>query len=164
VSEYKVRVNNKEYLVKIVGDRGNVIDVEVEGTRLSVSFEEAPSTTRTEAPAREAAAPVPQIQQKPESPAPATAQALTAPQPVQAQPVPQPSAVGGAVVTSKVPGKVKEVKVSEGQQVSSGQPVVIIESMKMDIEIRANKTGTVKAVYVKPGQFVQKDAPLILIE
>jgi Acetyl/propionyl-CoA carboxylase, alpha subunit len=39
-----------------------------------------------------------------------------------------------------------------------------MESMKMEIEVKANKDGIVKAIYVKPGQFVAQGAPLILIE
>ncbi|MGC8678237.1 MAG: biotin/lipoyl-containing protein [Fervidicoccaceae archaeon] len=156
MSEYKVKVDGKEYTVRILGERGNTVEVDVEGIKLSVSLEEAIATKRAEA-AQVAPKTEPQIEasQKPVQAAPA---------PVQPAVVTQPSPAGAGVVTSKVPGKVKEIKVAEGQQVQAGQAVVVVESMKMDIEIRTNRSGTVKAVYVKPGQFVQKDAPLILVE
>lgn len=169
MSEYKVKVNGREYVVKILGERGSSIEVEVEGTRLSVTLEEVSAKGGVPAYAPVAKeAPMAQPAARAEAPAEA------APKPTQAAPAAAPApattapqlapAVSGHVVTSKVPGKVKEVKVTEGQQVQAGQPVVIIESMKMDIEMRTNKSGIVKAVYVKPGQFVQKDAPLILVE
>uniref|UniRef100_A0A7J3SJV1 Biotin/lipoyl-binding protein n=1 Tax=Fervidicoccus fontis TaxID=683846 RepID=A0A7J3SJV1_9CREN len=159
MSQYKVRVNGKDYIVKIVEDKGNILEVEVEGTKVSVSLESVtPQVT-----------PMVQPEQKQYSaPEAATTQTVTPLVPAapvvkpEQKPLPAPQ-IGGAV-TAKVPGKVKEIKVAEGQQVQAGQVVIIVESMKMDIEMRANKSGTVKAIYVKPGQFVPKDSPLLLIE
>ncbi|MEM0197368.1 MAG: biotin/lipoyl-containing protein [Fervidicoccaceae archaeon] len=166
MSEYKVRVNGKEYIVRILGEKEGKIEVEVEGTRLSVSVEaftqsraEKNETIRREAPsASQLTPPV----QTPE----VSAQAAVpkTPSPITTVPSSQPAPPVGGVVLNRVPGKVKEIKVAEGQRVEAGQTVVVIESMKMDIEIRSNRSGIVKAIYVKPGQFAQKEAPLLLVE
>ncbi|MDJ0973869.1 MAG: acetyl-CoA carboxylase biotin carboxyl carrier protein subunit [Planctomycetota bacterium] len=64
-------------------------------------------------------------------------------------------------VKSVMPGVVKEVRVAEGESVSNGQPLLILEAMKMENEIRAPADGLVEKVHVAPGQAVDKGAPLV---
>jgi oxaloacetate decarboxylase alpha subunit len=65
------------------------------------------------------------------------------PQP-QAAPAPAPAAPsGGAVITAPVAGTILRYAVSEGAQVKSGDNVVIIESMKMELEIKSTAAGKV---------------------
>jgi len=54
--------------------------------------------------------------------------------------------------------------VEAGTVVKSGQPVVILEAMKMENEIRAPRAGTVKTIRVAKGQTVNKDEALIILE
>ncbi len=61
-------------------------------------------------------------------------------------------------------GKVTKVFVAEGDQVKKGQPLVIVEAMKMENEIKAPKDGTVKAVNVKEGQVVNTGEVIVVIE
>ncbi|AHE98161.1 sodium-extruding oxaloacetate decarboxylase subunit alpha [Thioalkalivibrio paradoxus] len=67
-------------------------------------------------------------------------------------------------VTTSMPGTVIDVLVSEGQQVSAGDPVLVLEAMKMESEIPAPVTGVVKAVNVTKGQAANPDDALIEIE
>jgi len=67
-------------------------------------------------------------------------------------------------VTTSMPGTVIDVLVSEGQQVTAGDPVLVIEAMKMESEIPAPITGTVKTVNVAKGQAANPDDALIEIE
>lgn len=54
-------------------------------------------------------------------------------------------------VSAAMPGNVVEVLVQEGDTVTAGQGVMVIEAMKMEMEVHANVDGTVKAVYVQKG-------------
>jgi pyruvate carboxylase subunit B len=67
-------------------------------------------------------------------------------------------------VTTSMPGTVIDVLVSEGQAVQAGDPVLVIEAMKMESEIPAPISGTVKAVNVTKGQAANPDDALIEIE
>jgi biotin carboxyl carrier protein len=57
-----------------------------------------------------------------------------------------------------------KVLVEEGQQIAADEPVCILEAMKMESEIRAQKTGAVSEVRVEPGQTVRPGDPLVVIE
>jgi pyruvate carboxylase subunit B len=67
-------------------------------------------------------------------------------------------------VTTSMPGTVIDVLVSEGQEVTAGDPVLVIEAMKMESEIPAPISGTVKTVNVAKGQAANPDDALIEIE
>jgi biotin carboxyl carrier protein len=71
--------------------------------------------------------------------------------------------VGKADVVSPMPGVVVAVLVQVGQEMRSGEGLLILEAMKMENEIRATRSGTVQAVYVAPGQRVSQDDPLVRI-
>ena len=53
-----------------------------------------------------------------------------------------------------MPGMVVTVAVKVGQVVKAGDPLVSIEAMKMESQIRAERDGTVRAVHVKSGDVV----------
>ncbi len=57
-------------------------------------------------------------------------------------------------IKAPIPGLIKAVFVAEGDQVEVGQPLLILEAMKMENEIHAPKSGVVTQISVKPGQDV----------
>ncbi len=59
-----------------------------------------------------------------------------------------------AHVPAPMPGMVVTVSVKPGQQVRSGDPLVSIEAMKMETQIRAEREGAIRAVHVRPGDSV----------
>ncbi|RNB87748.1 acetyl-CoA carboxylase biotin carboxyl carrier protein subunit [Brevibacillus fluminis] len=61
-------------------------------------------------------------------------------------------------------GNVWKVLVKPGDTVESGQDVVILESMKMEIPITAEAGGTVKAVHVNEGDFANEEEVLVELE
>ncbi|WP_404459376.1 acetyl-CoA carboxylase biotin carboxyl carrier protein subunit [Oceanobacillus kapialis] len=61
-------------------------------------------------------------------------------------------------------GSVWKVNVNQGDSVSEGQDVVILESMKMEIPIPAEKTGTVQELRVAEGDFVNEGDVLAIID
>lgn len=64
-------------------------------------------------------------------------------------------------IKATMAGSVWKMLVSEGEQVTAGQEVVILESMKMEIPITAETSGTVKKVRIGEGGFVNEDDILI---
>ncbi|HEY6725789.1 MAG TPA: biotin/lipoyl-containing protein [Polyangiaceae bacterium] len=65
------------------------------------------------------------------------------------------------VLTAPLPGQVTAVLVEPGERVSAGQRVVLIEAMKMQNPILAERDGTVLQVFVTPGDTVQVAARLV---
>ncbi|HZH05504.1 MAG TPA: pyruvate carboxylase subunit B, partial [Lautropia sp.] len=70
--------------------------------------------------------------------------------------VQRPKAEAGntAHVAAPMPGMVVTVSVRAGQPVKNGDPLVSLEAMKMESQIRCERDGTVKSVHVKPGETV----------
>lgn len=73
-------------------------------------------------------------------------------------------AVTGKVIESPMPGSILKVLVKVGDTVSKGQPVIILEAMKMENSLASDYTGTVKRIFVTEGTTVASDAKLIEIE
>ena len=67
-------------------------------------------------------------------------------------------------VSAPMPGRVVRVLVGAGDEVAARQPVVVVEAMKMENELRAPKPGRVKEVTVKPGMSVDAGRVLVVIE
>ncbi len=63
-----------------------------------------------------------------------------------------------------MPGLVMQIKVEPGQQVKTGDPLVVIEAMKMENILKAKGKATVKAVNVSQGQSVEKGDKLVEFE
>jgi biotin carboxyl carrier protein len=62
---------------------------------------------------------------------------------------------------SLMPGVVVKVLVKEGQQVGAGDVLLVLEAMKMENEIRSDRSGTIGSIDVTPGQQVQTGDPLV---
>ena len=67
-------------------------------------------------------------------------------------------------LTAPMPGQIRAVQVAEGETVSKGQTLVVVEAMKMEIKVAAPFEGVVKTVKAKPGQTVEKDELLVEME
>jgi len=72
-----------------------------------------------------------------------------------------PVASGPARITAPMPGKIVSVLVSAEDTVAPGTPVVVMEAMKMQNELCAQRGGRVARVLVQPGQTVEGGALLI---
>ena len=114
--------------------------ITVNGTVYEVSVEEGGAGS---APVRAAA---PKAAPK----APAAAPAAAAPA----------VSAGSIEVTASVPGKVFKVEASAGQAVKAGDPIVILEAMKMEIPVVAPQDGTVASIDVAVGDAIDSGAVL----
>jgi len=63
-----------------------------------------------------------------------------------------------------MPGLLTRLDVGEGDKVEAGQPLAVVEAMKMENILRAEKAGTVKAVNAKPGDSLAVDAVILEFE
>jgi biotin carboxyl carrier protein len=96
------------------------------------------------------------VQAAPKAAAPAPAAAPAAPAPAAA-----PAGTQGSVeVTSPMPGKILAVKKNPGDAVKAGDPILVLEAMKMENDIVAPQDGTVASVNVSVGDSVESGAVL----
>lgn len=70
---------------------------------------------------------------------------------------------GDGAIVAIMPGKVTRVMVEEGHQVQEGNALCVLEAMKMENELRADRDGVVDAVHVSPGDDVEKGQVLVEI-
>ena len=74
----------------------------------------------------------------------------------------RPADAGGPrVLRSAMPGIVREVLVAEGEAVAAKQPLLVLEAMKMQNEVRADRAGTVARIHAAPGTTVARGDPLV---
>ncbi len=66
-------------------------------------------------------------------------------------------------VVSPMPGRIVKVLVKEGDKIALKQPLVIVESMKMENEVKSPSNGTVKSIHFKTGDLVEAGKPIIMI-
>ena len=146
--KYVATINGKKY------------EVEVEKLEAYKSLDRN-GVAAPAAPVLPASAPV----QRPAAPAPAPVAAAPAPAPAPAAaPAPKAAAPAGATtVEAPMPGKILNIKVSEGQAVKFGEVVVIMEAMKMETEIVAPADGTVSKILVKADDSVDTGTALVAL-
>ena len=65
---------------------------------------------------------------------------------------------------TKMPGKVVKISVSEGERVTKGQKLLVLEAMKMENEIKSNMDGVIKSIHVKEGDALQSGVLMIEME
>lgn len=67
-------------------------------------------------------------------------------------------------LAAPMPGQVRAVNVAEGEAVTKGQTLLVLEAMKMEIRIQAPRQGTVAKLFVRQGQTVEREQRLVEIE
>lgn len=146
MKEYKFKINGKDYNASVEEQEDGIVNVNVNGVTHQVQVENVP--VKPKAPAArvvKASAPA--------AAAPAVAAAPAA-----------PAAGGdGQPLKSPLPGVVLDIFVHVGDAITTGQKVMLLEAMKMENNIEADKNGVVKAIKVNKGDSVQEGDVLILI-
>jgi pyruvate carboxylase subunit B len=137
------------HVVRVAVD-GEVFEVQVDADDLATVFANAPAA-RSASPRAVAAPPPPAPKANP-------GPAKVAAAPTSAAPV------GKGAVVAPMPGTVVRYLVKEGDTVKAGQPVVVVEAMKMENTLPAPADGVVKALLHSPGATVKRGEPLVLIE
>ena len=142
MKEYKYKIKGVDYSVKINGVEDNIAKVEVNGVEFDVEMEKP--IAQPKPVVRAVAAPVKTVE-APKAAQEAVAQGVTA-------------------VKAPLPGTVNDIKVTVGQTVKKGQTVVVLEAMKMENNIDAERDGKIAEVRVAKGDTVMEGAVLVTIE
>lgn len=145
MKEYKYKINGMKFTVNVGDIVDNEATVEVNGVPYKVELD----------------------RKTPQKPA-LTQSGHTnhgANAPVTSKPAPRPAAPSHPdAVKSPLPGTVMSIAVKVGDTVKAGDKVGVLESMKMENEIRTIKGGVVKQVLVSAGDTVQEGDDLMIIE
>ncbi|MDD4847174.1 MAG: biotin/lipoyl-binding protein [Bacteroidales bacterium] len=145
MKEYNFTINGNKYHVSIDKVEGQTIDVEVNGTPYSVEVDQEirqPMTTKTPKLVRSVASSVPSTDATPQS---------------------AKTNKGGAI-NSPLPGTILDIYVKEGDKVTAGQKLLLLEAMKMENNIDSDKEGTITSVKVRKGDAVMEGDVLIMID
>ena len=143
----------KEYKYTIEGNKYEVAINEVNDTTAKVTVNGAEYTVEWEKPVEEK--PVVKVK-------PAVAKPTGAAAPATAAPAAAP--VSGNAIKTPLPGVIIDVKVNVGDTVTKGQTVVVLEAMKMENNINADRDGKVTAIQVTKGDTVADGAILVVFE
>lgn len=76
----------------------------------------------------------------------------------------RPGEIGEGELNAPMPGKILEVLVSEGDEVELGDPVAILEAMKMENELKAPIKGVISSIAIAKGDSLEKNALILEIE
>ena len=153
MKDYSLKINGHNYSVQIddVNEASTVAHVVVNGVDYEVESEGAKASTVSK----------PQVAPAPKS---ANSAMIT---PSSATPSPRIAAAApssGYSVKCPLPGTVLSVKVAAGDTIAAGQTLVVLEAMKMENNIDADRGGVVKQVLVQQGATVMEGDVLIVIE
>ena len=148
MKEYKYKINGMKFTVNVGRMHDHHVDVEVNGTSYSVELDEniAPVIAK-KAPEIKAAAPAPRTE---------TGEKIIA--------KPTPAAGAASAVKSPLPGTIMSFNVKEGDTVTAGATVCVLEAMKMENDVHTQKGGTVKKILVNVGDAVLEGTDLMIIE
>lgn len=145
MKQFKFTINGNQYEVEVKDFSNNVAELEVNGTPYQVEVEHQATVTKTPKIKR----PTPKVA----APPPAGETSAS------------PSGGGNvSPVVSPLPGTVLSVLVKPGDQVVKGDKLLVMEAMKMENNIQADRAGEVKSVKVSAGDNVLQGAVLMEIE
>ena len=153
MKDYSLKINGNQYDISIedVNEESTMANVTVNGVAYEVEIvgEQASKMKKPQVvPAPKAAG----LSVTPTTAAPSAPKAA------------QAAAGGpGLQVKSPLPGTILSVNVKEGDRVAPRQTLFVLEAMKMENSIMANKAGAIKQVLVSEGEAVAADAPLVEI-
>lgn len=140
MKKYNLTINGNSYHVDIKEATGNTIHMEVNGSAYEVELEKEIKTSKT--PTLVMSQPKPS--NKP------TAESLK-------------SSESTKKLTAPLPGVILKVNVKEGDEVKTGDNLLILEAMKMENTVLAEYSGTIKNMNVKEGQSVLQGDVLLEI-
>lgn len=145
MKKFKFTIQGNKYDVHIVNVEDNVAEVEVNGATYSVEVDKIISQSKTPKLVRSTAVPSTESRK--------TEQRTSAPT----------APKGAGFVKSPLPGVILQVYVKEGDSVKIGSKLLMLEAMKMENNINADKDGVIKSIKVKVGDSVLEGDVLIEI-
>lgn len=150
MKKYNLTINGTKYSVDINGIEDNKANIEVNGTPYTVELdmESIPTMQKSQPKVVRVAAPAPKA-------------APAAPAAVPAAPA---APTAGCVLKSPLPGTILDIFVNTGDTVKAGQHLILLEAMKMENNIDADRDGVVKEIRVRRNDSVMEGDVLLVIE
>ena len=142
MKKYKFIIKGHDYEVDILNYENDVVELEVNGTHYSVEVQR-------------------EVKDKPKTPR-LVRTAVPKPSPEEAGIARAPSPT--VTVKTPLPGTILKILAKEGDQVKKGDTLLIMEAMKMENNIIAEKAGKVVQVRVKEGDTVLQNDVLVVLE
>ena len=136
--KYIVKVTDKAYEVEIEDIHARPVIARVDGQEFEVHPQDTIKSTSQKEP--------------------------TLLRPVEVSKPPSSSSAGAKEMTAPLPGTVIEIFIKAGDQIESGQVILIIEAMKMKNSIRSTRAGRIAEVLVNAGQTVAHRQALVRFE
>jgi len=148
MKKFKFSIDGTAYNVDVKTVEGNQVEIEVNGTPYSVELDQEVKTSKTPILIRK------EVQTKPNE------NRITQ----KAAPVSPYSKPSANAIKSPLPGSITRIVTTVGATVKPGDVLLIMESMKMENNILAEKNGIIKSIAVAPGQAVLQDDVLMEME
>ncbi len=145
MKKFKFTINGNQYETEILNIEDNVAEIEVNGTQYKVELDKEIKTTKTPKLVRPQAIP-----STDSHPSVAKTSSPSAPK-------------GAGSIKSPLPGVILEMYVREGDEVKMGQKLLMLEAMKMENNIEADKAGKVVSILKHKGDSVMEGDVLIII-
>ncbi len=149
--EIKLEINGSEYAVIIHAFSAREAEVSVDGKKYTVGLkdlgrESVPDVSPQGLPARQAFVHKPKTGQKD-------------------KPMHRPKTLDDSgSIKAPLPGQIQKILIREGDSIRAGQPVMIIEAMKMENEVNASSAGIVVDIRHREGDSVNQGDTLVLLK
>ena len=145
MKKFKFKINGNQYNAEVISIEDNIAEIEINGTKYSVDVDKALQTVKTPKLVRSVSVP------------------STDSHPAVAKTASPAGPKGAGTIKSPLPGVVLDLFVKVGDTVKIGQRVLILEAMKMENNIEADKAGTVVSIGKNKGDAVMEGDVLIVI-
>ncbi|MGQ8335268.1 acetyl-CoA carboxylase biotin carboxyl carrier protein [Sunxiuqinia sp. A32] len=139
MKKFKFTISGDEYDVHLQDIEENIATIEVNGTKYEVEVKREIKASKT-----------PKLVRKPVVQQPGEGQI-------------KKSQSSGVAIKAPLPGTILKINVAVGDEVKEGQNLLVMEAMKMENQVLAEKAGQVSAIKVKEGDAVLQDDVLIEI-
>jgi len=138
MKKFKFTIRGNEYEVHINSFEDNIAEIDVNGSIYQVEMKDEVKTSKTPK--------------------------LVRPQPVQTKETKPKPAAGLSRIEAPLPGTLFKIIVKEGDDVKKGDTILILEAMKMENNILAEKDGIIEKIHVSEGDSVLQGDILVEIE
>jgi biotin carboxyl carrier protein len=148
MKKFDFNINGDDYQVHIKSIEGDIAEIEVNGTPYSVKVKQEMKTSKTPILVRK------------------EGQSKSADKRIieNLSPVSSSSKPSAKAIKSPLPGSIIKVLVAEGDSFKAGDVLLVMESMKMENNILAERNGTIVKVCAPAGSAVLQDADLFLVQ
>jgi biotin carboxyl carrier protein len=146
MKKFNFTINGNQYDTEILSVEEGISEVMVNGTKYTVEVEQSISVPKTPKLVRSLSVPSTDVH-------PSVTKTRN------------PSAPKGAgTIQAPLPGSIVKILVSEGDVVSIGQRLLVLEAMKMENSIESDKAGKIKTIHKQEGESVMEGDIMISIE